>query len=117
MALPDKYQQVLTEWIGINREQWEQLCEHGAEDNVELNLDYSFSTADEDNAKRFAQAYASRYGDEPEVQFFPDEGPDQPAVWGILGTTQPTKTTLKFLDEWVEELIGLGAEHDTMFEG
>ena len=117
MTLAKNYQQVLDEWIEINKEQWGTLCEHGAEEGSELNLDYNFSTAEESTARGFAQAYEQRYGHAPEVEFFPDEGPEKPAVWAIMGSTPPTKTTLKFLDGWVEELVRLGAEHDTMFEG
>ncbi len=117
MALAEKYQKVLDEWIEINREQWDALCAHGVEDGTELNLDYSFSTAEEATAQGFAQAFEKRYGYASEIQFFPYESPEEPAVWAIQGSTPSTKTNLEFLNKWVEELVLFGAEHDTMFEG
>ncbi len=117
MALAARYQEKLDEWLEMNREQWAQLQQHGATDGSELELDYSFSCADEPSAKAFAKEYEHRYAGKPTVEFLPQDGPDEPAAWAIFGTTPPTATTLASLDAWVEELIRLGAESGCLFEG
>ena len=117
MLPPEKFQQRLDEWLEINVEQWNQLRSLGVKDGSEVELDYSFSTEDENEAKNFLKNLKEKFSYEAKIEFLPADENGNSAIWAIFGTTPPTKTDLEFLNIWVKELIHLGQVDNCLFEG
>jgi Regulator of ribonuclease activity B len=91
---------VLAKQLAMNEQTWTALQEHGVTTETELRLDFFYVAPSRKSAERLAGFL--RTETDYDVRSRHDS---------VTGTTQPRTVDLDVLNQWVEWMVGAGAEH------
>jgi hypothetical protein len=108
------YDKLLAKQMVMNRQTWATLQEHGATEQTDLRLDFSYDATDAESAN--ALCALLRDETDYEVRVVSD-GSLFRRKWRVEGTTQATRLSPKILDEWVTWMVIAGKESRCQFDG
>ncbi len=108
------YDELLAQQLVMNRQTWTTLQGHGATEQTELRLDFSFNAADRESA----DALCAFLRDETDYEIRVESGGSLlRRKWRVEGTTKATKVSSTILDEWVTWMVIAGKEKACDFDG
>jgi hypothetical protein len=108
------YDELLARQLMMNRQTWTALQGHGATEQTDLRLDFSYNAANRESA----EALAAFLRDETDYEIRLESGESLlRRKWRVEGTTQATKVSQAILDEWVTWMVIAGKEKACEFDG
>jgi hypothetical protein len=108
------YDELLARQLVMNRQTWIALQEHGATEQTELRLDFSYNASNRESA----DALCAFLRDETDYEIRIESGGSLlRRKWRVEGTTQATKVSPAILDEWVTWMVIAGKEKACDFDG
>jgi len=98
----------------MNGQTWAVLQAHGATEQTELRLDFSYNASNRESAN----AMATFLGEETDYEIrVESDGSLLRRKWRVEGTTQATKISREILDEWVTWMVIAGKDKGCDFDG
>jgi hypothetical protein len=98
----------------MNRQTWATLQGHGATEQTELRLDFSYNAPNRESADGLVAFLREETDYEIRVE---SHGSVLRRKWRVEGTTQVTRISQEILDEWVTWMVIAGKEKACDFDG
>jgi hypothetical protein len=108
------YQSILEKQLAMNRQTWAALQDHGATEQSELRLDFSFNAPGRKAADRLYALLQEQTDYEVKIV---SGGPFLLRKWRVEGTTRNTSISPAILDQWVTWMVTAGKESGCDFDG
>lgn len=102
--------ELLAKQLAMTKHTWQRLRSHGVNTNTEVRLDFFYNAP----TRAAAAALEQLLQDETDYDVRVISNRD---VWGIRGTTQPTRIDEQILLEWVDWMVTAGLQHNVVFDG
>ena len=113
--MPDtNYEKLLVRQLAMNSQTWATLQGHGATEQSELRLDFSYNARNQESAEALCAFLQEETDYEVRVE---SDGSLFGRKWRVEGTTQATKVSQEILDEWVTWMVTAGKDKACAFDG
>ena len=109
-----QYDELLARQLVMNRQTWAALQGHGATEQTELRLDFSYNASTRESADALCAFLREETDYDVRVE---SEGSLLRRKWRVEGTTQATTISPEILDEWVTWMVIAGKEKACDFDG
>ena len=101
------FENLLSQQLMMNQQTWAALQKHGANEQTELRLDFSYNAPTREAAETLQRFLQVETDYDVRVE---SDGSFLRKSWRVEGTTQPTTVSPQILDEWVTWMVLAGKE-------